>query len=178
MTSHASTGGSGKGPTTEAGRAKLQEKLKARQDKENRRIEKNKKKNQKKKERKKKHAACADDPFERIVRDIEDKARRADRRERKQKAKRTNNKAKRTNNQSNNQTNEQHTTTTTTADEIWYNEFKRLLKQAELTQSTTMKKEYRRLSLTYHPDKNPENAQEFTEIFKYLQKAYEDCQCI
>ncbi|CAJ0959682.1 unnamed protein product, partial [Mesorhabditis belari] len=37
----------------------------------------------------------------------------------------------------------------------------------------TIKKAYRKLALTWHPDKNPDNVEECTKIFALLQQAYE-----
>jgi len=38
---------------------------------------------------------------------------------------------------------------------------------------TTIKKAYRKLALQYHPDRNPDNVEESTEIFKEISEAYE-----
>lgn len=36
-----------------------------------------------------------------------------------------------------------------------------------------IKKAHRRMALRYHPDKNPDNMEEYTEIFREVQSAYD-----
>ena len=39
--------------------------------------------------------------------------------------------------------------------------------------SDELKKQYRRLALQWHPDKNPQNVEEATRIFREIQEAYD-----
>ncbi|GMM39853.1 Jjj1 protein [Hanseniaspora uvarum] len=48
-----------------------------------------------------------------------------------------------------------------------------LLEVSPDADQTTIKKQYRKLALKYHPDKNPDRIEEFTEIFAQLSIAYE-----
>jgi len=171
--------GPAKGPTTEAGRMKIQAKLQKKIEKEERRKARNRKKNQHKNDRTKttkKNSTNRLDKAAKYFRELEEKERQQRQRTHRQSARSRANRAQpEFNNEPKEvlQTEKKNGTLEACLEQKNYTDLVQVFFET-LSSAANPSSLYRKYSLLFHPDKHhQDDANHFTEVFKSLQQAYE-----